>query len=55
MYTVQATAYDPFVLLVGITPTILAYFAIVVVQSVTIALFLAAYFAIVGYSLPNNK
>lgn len=33
MYTIQATAYDRFVLLGGITTTILAYFAIVAVRS----------------------
>lgn len=32
MYTVQATAYDHFVLLGGITTTILSYFAIVAVR-----------------------
>ena len=33
VYTIQAAAYDRFVLLGGITTTILAYFAIVAVRS----------------------
>lgn len=57
MYTIQATAYDRFVLLGGITTTILAYFAIVAVRSSIIKALKRDWYSILGkiMELLNEK